>query len=132
LENKLLNILAVDDDREVLTSLCKSLSRVGHKCNLFNNAIDALELYKTKQVDVVITDIQMPDMNGIEFISLLYKHNKDVKIIIITVLEDFELIENEIKNRVIAYYDKPVNFYNLINTLDEIENEMESEGHVLP
>jgi two-component system response regulator YesN len=121
-----LNILAVDDDKEVLTSLCKSLSRVGHKCNLFSNATDALETYKKKNIDVVITDIQMPVMNGVEFISLLFNIDKNVRIIVITVLEDFELIGNELKNRIIAYYDKPVNFYNLIDKLDEIEKRIKT------
>ena len=117
-----LNILTVDDDREVLGALSKSLTRVGHNVTYFENARDALEYYKKNRFDVVITDIQMPEMNGVEFITKLHSYDKNVKILVITVLEDFEFVGSRIKENVYAYFDKPINFFGLIETLEKIES----------
>lgn len=122
MEVKLLNILTVDDDREVLNALSKSLTRVGHNVAFFENASDAFEFYKKNKFDVVITDIQMPGMNGVEFITKLHSYDKNVKILVITVLEDFEFVGNRVKESVYAYFDKPINFFGLIETLEKIES----------
>ena len=121
MEKFLLDILIVDDDVEILESLKKSLERVGYKCRVINNAEDALKIYKMGKFDVVLTDIQLPEMDGMELIQHLYHYNKDVKIIVITVLQDFELIGSNIINNIYGYFDKPINFFKLIEKLEIIE-----------
>ena len=61
-------------------------------------------------------------MDGIELIRHLYSYNKDVKIIVITVLQDFELIGSNIINNIHGYFDKPINFFKLIEKLENIED----------
>lgn len=117
----MLNILIIDDDNEILESLKKSLERIGHKCTIVNNAIKALKIYKNNDFDVVLTDIQMPGMDGVELVRNLYHYDKDVVVIVITVLQDFELVGNKILDNVYAYFDKPINFFNLAEKLEEIE-----------
>ena len=121
MEKVLLDILIVDDDIEILESLKKSLERVGYKCSVINNAEEALKIYKTGKFDVVLTDIQLPEMDGVELIQHLYHFNKDVKIIVITVLQDFELIGSSIISNIYGYFDKPINFFKLIEKLENIE-----------
>lgn len=117
----MLDILIVDDDIEILESLKKGLERVGFSCRILSSAEKALREYKRDRFDVVITDIQMPEMDGVEFIQHLYHYDKDVKIIVVTVLQDFELIGNKIIDNVYAYFDKPINFFKLVEKLEEIE-----------
>ena len=124
MEKVLLDILIVDDDIEILESLKKSLERVGYKCSVINNAEEALKIYKTGKFDVVLTDIQLPEMDGVELIQHLYHFNKDVKIIVITVLQDFELIGSSIISNIYGYFDKPINFFKLIEKLENIEDKV--------
>jgi two-component system response regulator YesN len=121
MEKVLLDILIVDDDVEILESLKKSLERIGYNCQIINNAEDALKIYKKRKFDVVLTDIQLPEMNGVELIQHLYHYNKNVKIIVITVLQDFELIGNEAVKNIYGYFDKPINFFSLAEKLEKIE-----------
>ncbi len=118
----MLNILIIDDDTEILESLKKGLERIGHKCTIVNSAVKALKIYKNNDFDVVLTDIQMPKMDGVELIQNLYQYDKEVKVIVITVIQDFEFVGSKILDNVYAYFDKPINLFNLIEKLEEIEN----------
>ena len=126
MEKVLLDILIVDDDIEILESLKKSLERVGYKCSVINNAEEALKIYKTGKFDVVLTDIQLPGMNGMELIQHLYHYDKDIKVIVITVLQDFELIGSDAIKNIYGYFDKPINFFKLVEKLEKIENEFKT------
>ena len=119
-----MDILIVDDDIGVLESLKKGLERVGNKCKAVSTAEKALKAYKKGKFDVVLTDIQLPGMDGIELIRHLYHYNKDVRIIVITVLQDFELIGSNIINNIHGYFDKPINFFKLIEKLENIEDKV--------
>ena len=115
-----MNILLVDDDQSILKTLNNKIEQHGFQCTSYNNATDALKFFKENNIDIVITDIKMPDMNGVEFISKLYNYNHKIKIIIITGLIDFELIGDYIKQNIIASFEKPFRSSNLIQ---KIKNE---------
>lgn len=118
----MLNILIVDDDIEVVTTLKKGLERVGYKCKGVSSGGSALRTYKKEKFDVVLTDIQMPEMDGVELIKNLYQYNKNVIVIVITVLQDFEIIGKKYLENVYAYFDKPINFFKLVEEIEKIED----------
>ena len=118
----MLNILIVDDDIEVVETLKKGLERVGYKCTGVSNGEDALKFYRKERFDVVLTDIQMAYMDGVELIKHLYDFDKNVIIIIITVLQDFEVIGRKYLDNVYAYFDKPINFFKLVEQIEKIES----------
>ena len=124
MENILLDILIVDDDIEVVETLKKGLERVGYKCRGVSNGERALKVYKKEKFDVVLTDIQMANMDGVELIKHLYQYDKNVAIIIITVLQDFEIIGRKYLQNVYAYFDKPINFFKLIEQIEKIEDKL--------
>ena len=72
---KPLNICVVDDEEILRVSLTDDLSDNGHNVNDFENSLDAIEFIKNNEVDLVITDIRMPNLDGIEFLSLIKKFN---------------------------------------------------------
>ena len=78
-------ILAVDDEREMLTSIDKSLTRAGYEVITANSAEAALvRLQDRQRPDLVITDIAMPGAGGIELLKRVGKNHPEVPVILIT------------------------------------------------
>ena len=74
-------ILLIDDDEQVLDMLYESLTREGYDVLRASNGEKGLRLYRQKPVDLIITDIIMPEKEGIETIIELRRDFPDVKII---------------------------------------------------
>ena len=77
-------VLLVDDDSIVLDTLCQILEGAGYDVQPANGGTIGLEHYKAQRPDVVVTDVIMPGMNGIEFIQNLRQINPLVKVIAIS------------------------------------------------
>ncbi len=69
---KHIHILVVDDEEPIRNMLQQVIKSAGYDCSIAGNASDALKILDEKNVDVVITDIEMPGLSGIE----LTKHSK--------------------------------------------------------
>lgn len=74
-------ILLVDDDDLVAGVIHKILTRAKHQVFRARNGAEALRLYESHAVDLVLTDLIMPDMDGIEMIRTLRRTAPDLKII---------------------------------------------------
>lgn len=92
MENKSLDhihILVVDDDEGVRRVVQQGISREGYACSAAGNAREGLGILDNEPVDVVLTDIRMPGLSGIEFSKIIkYKYNADV-IVMTGYVEDF-------------------------------------------
>jgi len=77
-------ILVIDDDEQVLDMLYESLTREGYDVLKASNGEQGLRLYREKSVDLIITDIIMPEKEGIETIIELRQDFPNVKIIAIS------------------------------------------------
>ena len=62
-------VLVVDDEMDVMTSLCAILSEVGYDVVGFTRGRDALEMLKKQSFDVLLADLDMPDLNGLELLQ---------------------------------------------------------------
>jgi DNA-binding NtrC family response regulator len=78
------SILIIEDDEFVQSMLKQTLERAGYEVATASNGRIGLQLFKGKPFDVVITDLIMPEMEGIETISSLCKNNPDVNVIAIS------------------------------------------------
>ena len=83
------NILIIDDDGLVTKSLCSLLGKAGYSTNASENGFDAIEKIKDTHIDLIIADIRMPEINGVQTIKrikeLLKSKNKpDIPVIFIT------------------------------------------------
>jgi len=74
-------ILIIDDDHHILIMTKKMLERAGFQVELASNGNEGLELFKMMPVDLVITDIIMPEKEGLETIRAMKKLRADLKII---------------------------------------------------
>ncbi len=90
------NVLVVDDEeciREVLTIL---LSRKGYRCESAANGREAMEKVAQARFDVVITDVHMPEMDGITLTKELNRHFSDLAVMVMTGQTDDTLVESAI------------------------------------
>jgi len=87
------SVLFVDDDTVISFSWGKLLERSFGKVYIANNGRDGLQLYKSNRVDVIVTDITMPIMNGLDMVKEIQGIDKDCKIIFMTGHNELEYIE---------------------------------------
>ncbi len=118
-----MKLLIVDDDEDILSDISDAFKISGFLCYTTPNPMNAIEIYKKENFDVVITDIRMPGMSGIELLKQIRSYDNRAKIIIITAYGDLETAISAINNRAYAFFGKPIDFSELIKTLRNIENE---------
>ncbi len=122
-----MRLLLIDDELPVIQSLELTLKPAGHECVLFQNPVEGVEAFKNEHFDVVVTDFKMPEMNGIEVLKEIRKYNSDVYVIILTGYADINNAIGSVNNGAYAFFRKPLNFQDLINTLNQIEDEIKSD-----
>ena len=79
-----LRILLVDDDDDLLKLMKQALEREGYEVEETQSPLQALELLRAKKFDIMITDIVMPEMDGLDLLNHVRKQNPLVQVIIIT------------------------------------------------
>ncbi len=114
-----LNVLYVEDDKYIQEELEFFLSGKVKSLTIASNGQEGLEAYKNNQIDLIITDIQMPKMNGLEMSRKIREINKDAKIIITTAFNDTEYLMEAIKLNLGNYLTKPLDLNYLIEIMIE-------------
>jgi two-component system response regulator YesN len=93
----------------------------------FDNGREIFEAMETLQPDVIITDICMPFMDGLQLADHIAQQYRDVKIVFVTGFEDFEYAKQAIKLNVKDYLLKPINAQEFMNLLLNIKEELDEE-----
>ena len=106
MDNKL---LLVDDEEGIRKVLGISLSDVGYQVLMAENGAEALEIFRKENPPIVLTDIKMPVMDGIELLRQIKEENPDTEVIMITGHGDMELAIKSLKYRAVDFVTKPVN-----------------------
>ncbi len=116
---KKINLLYVEDEEITREQVSKILKP---KCNKFfiaENGVEGFELYKQYKPDIVLTDISMPKMGGLEMTKLIQEIDKDVVVIITTAHNETSFLINSIENGVKSYVIKPIDPILLLNTISK-------------
>ena len=123
-------ILLVDDEEEVRQAIIRKLnweelgfSVVGYA----DNGIKALEMIEESQPDVVMTDIKMPYMDGMELCSHIRREYPAMKIVLFTGFDEFEYAKEAVHLEVEEYILKPVNSVELINIFTKLKIKLDQE-----
>ncbi len=103
------SILYVEDEKGIRENLTPFLKRFTKKLSVAKNGEEGLELYKIYKPTLVISDIKMPKMNGIEMVSFMRAKNSKQHIIFLTAHNDDKLITDAINMQVDGYILKPIN-----------------------
>lgn len=117
-------ILVIDDEELIIKSLRKLLEKDGFTVFVAKNGQDALAMAEEESFDLIIADIKMPGMNGVETVQSIYEelHKKNLKttpVIFITGYADEEIKKKAKTMKPIAYIYKPFDISELVDKVKE-------------
>jgi DNA-binding NtrC family response regulator len=120
LGRKVKRILIVDDEQNARLGLSKLLAQEGYEVESVANGLEALEFLGRKQVNLVISDINMPQMNGLAFLRELNRHHPDMQVIMITAYGGVESYLEAMNLGAFEYIHKPVKLDELKSVMKKI------------
>jgi len=113
-------ILVVDDEENARVALSKILSHDGYDVSTASNGQEALNFLRSKDVELIITDLNMPEMNGLMFLRELNRTHPASNVIMITAYGEVESYLEAMTLGVFEYINKPVRYDDLKKTIDKI------------
>lgn len=122
------NVLIVDDDSIICAGLQKLIEWEAYGFvarDIALNGMEALEKLDKAAYDLIITDVRMPKLDGIELIKAVNQRNYPSKVIILSGYRDFEYAQTALEFGVKKYILKPVNEKILISAITDIKNEID-------
>ena len=123
--------LYVEDEDFIRDSFSLMLKRYFKEVIIAKNGKEGLEKFKNNEIDIIISDIRMPIMDGIEMVKHIKEINPKAYVIFITAFSDTEYLKAAIELNVEGYLTKPIDRNMLINKLnflaDVIKNEKETK-----
>lgn len=102
------SLLYIEDESFIREMVVEYLSDYFVTIYEATNGKEALEIYTEKKPDIIITDIEMPHMNGLEFSTQIRKQNSDIPIIITTAYTTTSYLLHAVELRLIKYLIKPI------------------------
>ena len=103
-------ILIVDDEDAIRSLFVEALNELGYDCDVAKNGLECLEkFYRIKDFDVVLLDVQMPELNGIETLKKLKSYSPDLSVIMVSASRDIENVRVALKEGAYDYVFKPFN-----------------------
>lgn len=106
LENTMKNLLIIDDDEMMLSALTICFQGDGYEVVTALDGPEGIELYNKHHPSVVLLDLNMPTMRGLEVLDRIKKNDPSAKIIIITGYASPEVLEESTRKGAFAFYDK--------------------------
>ena len=100
-------VLVIDDEDIVLTSCHRTLTPEGYEVKTAKSGIDGLKMLKNEPFNIVLVDIKMPDMDGIEVLRRIKEEWPDTPVVIITGFSTIEAAVFTIKLGAYDYIEKP-------------------------
>ena len=130
-----LNILLVEDDLINQKVIMKMLQGKGHRVELSGNGEEALAKYKTGKYDVILMDVQMPGIDGIETANRIKKidgTDNHTPIIALTAYALKGDRERYLAMGMDEYVSKPINMFELFAAIDKVTSKQRGKGELIP
>ncbi|MBB3128512.1 YesN/AraC family two-component response regulator [Paenibacillus rhizosphaerae] len=127
----MLKLLLVDDESAVLQGLTHILTQYCPNYDIVGatqHAAEAMQLLMAEHVDCVITDVKMPDIDGVELTKHIRSHYPDTSVIVHSGYADFEFVRETMKHGACDYLLKPSNYRSILDILHQIEKRRTEES----
>ncbi len=112
-------ILIIDDDQLFLKPLIKFLTMNKFQINIANSGIDGIDLQELIRFDLIITDLKMEGMSGIEVINYILSKHPEAKIIVMSGFLNEDQYEELSSKNVVAIFEKPFDYDELLTKVKE-------------
>ncbi|MEK4249067.1 response regulator [Paenibacillus sp. FSL W7-1287] len=126
----MLQLLLVDDERSVVETLAETIPWESLGIGTVHEALSgakALEIMENNAIDIIITDIKMPGMSGIELIATIHERWPHVHSILLTGYADFEYAKQAITQQSFDYLLKPISDEDLIDSVTRLVNRIKEK-----
>ena len=118
-------LLFVEDDTMTREIMQEILQEYFLEVIVAENGKEGLEIFKKNKIDVIFTDISMPQMNGIKMIQEIRKVDEDIPVVIISAYGESEYLLNSIKLSACDYLFKPLDGDALQRLIEKCEKKIE-------
>lgn len=121
-DNKNIKILVVDDEEHTRIGYAEVLEMENYDIITAEDAFKAIELLKNNQFNIIVTDLKMPEMDGIALLERVKQISPNTKAIMITAFGSFKTYKKATDNGVVIYLNKPVRAAELIEAVSAVAN----------
>lgn len=113
------DILIVDDDKNFLLSLADGLKSCDHHFNVLTavNGKEAVELLRTEKIDLVVTDLKMPVMDGFKLLAHMVPNHPQIPVIVMTAFATREMEKDLLNMGTFMFLEKPLDFNMLVDKI---------------
>jgi len=113
-------ILAVDDEMDMLTLLKMMVEGyTDHQVTVTNNPLEAKEILGREQFDLILTDLKMPSMDGMEILAAAKQKDEDALVLVITAFGSLESAEEAMVKGAFDYINKPFRKEQILLAIDK-------------
>ena len=112
-------ILVVDDDPEIRRSLRGALEDEGHLVSEASNGLLALEALETRHFDAVVLDVNMPEMGGLEALTMIRERSPDTGVVMVSGESTIAVAVQALKRGAFDFIEKPIDAERLLDVLDQ-------------
>jgi len=116
-------LLVVDDEESLRTILRDELSHRNYAVKDAENGQTALEILKNEKQDIVLLDVRMPEMDGLELLRIIRKDNLARKVIMLTGVDELKIARESLQSGADDFMTKPFQFQSLFACLDRVLKE---------
>jgi DNA-binding NtrC family response regulator len=113
-------IMVIEDDKDSLFMYKEDLEEVGYRVLACESGLLAMSLLDNDSVDLIVTDIRMPDVDVTHLLGYLSLHFPKIPIILATAYPEYEYLLTKRGSTVKAYFMKPVDMKKLLETIAEL------------
>ncbi|MBP1994499.1 response regulator transcription factor [Paenibacillus eucommiae] len=124
------NILLIDDEPVIVETLFNMLSRMEHLELIIwkaGSAPEGIEIMKSNRIDILITDVRMPGMSGLELIKHVQKQWSRCKVIFLSGYSDYEYLQTALRENAFDYLLKPIEDEVIVETVQRVIAEIASD-----
>lgn len=129
-DDQVYKLFIVDDEYVIRNSLCNYFAwdKLGYQLvGQAENGKKALDFIQSNPVDVLLCDIKMPVMSGIDLAKTIYEQKLNTKVVFLSAYRDFEYAQNAIKYKVNHYILKPTKYDEVVDIFTKIRKELDEE-----
>ena len=125
------HVFFVDDEPKVRKVVGRTLEQLGSKVSCFASAADCLEQLRSQTCDLLITDVKMPEMDGIELVCRAKRVVPWLPILVVTGYADIPLAVRAIKAGALDFIEKPLERRSFLATVELMLKQSSSDDHLL-
>ncbi len=122
-----MTVLVVEDEEKIRKNFVQYLTSKYKNILEASDGVEAYQIYKDNQIDFLITDINMPKMDGLTLIEKIREENRTIPIVVLSAHSEKEKLFRAIKLNLVEYIVKPVTRSSLKKVLNKIETQLQRD-----